>query len=405
VNCNRFSEEVYALHVLGLSEEPERQEIRAHLRENCSTCQNALKDSMALWYLFGVLTTKLQMAEWPGPSPALRRRVLNSVQPVSIWRIFIPVWTWGRVATAGVLAVALAVAVWNIGQVPVRQLLQRTEIDLRDQTRAAQNLEAENRTLRDSLAAVRAPAAPPPAPAPVKADNSPELIRDARQQAEDARNAASTSAQTLRQAQTRIGQLESDLADRTVQLAMVTRNLDDAERRYRDAVQQAAREKERGDRSDVERASDQARIRDLQNQVSMYRQAVDSQQQQLNQYLRMTAMLQSPSVTLVRLKATEAGGNASGVALFTDRSGLLFYAANLPAPPPGRTYQLWLIRDRGPAIASAGTFSSFRADAPAIQFADVRLLTGVRGVAVTEEPAGGSPLPTGHKVLVGTPRS
>ena len=76
---------------------------------------------------------------------------------------------------------------------------------------------------------------------------------------------------------------------------------------------------------------------------------------------------------------------------------MVFYASNLPALPPGRTYQLWLLRGRKPAIASGGTF----AGDGFVEVEDKTLISDLRGLAVTEEPSGGSAGPTGHKILVG----
>jgi hypothetical protein len=81
-----------------------------------------------------------------------------------------------------------------------------------------------------------------------------------------------------------------------------------------------------------------------------------------------------------------------------DRGGL-FVASGLPATPSGRTYQLWAIAAQKPV--SAGIFevgpegtAAFRVDAPA---------TGgpVEMFAVTLEPAGGVPQPTGEMYLAG----
>lgn len=66
-------------------------------------------------------------------------------------------------------------------------------------------------------------------------------------------------------------------------------------------------------------------------------------------------------------------------------------AAHLTPPAPGRVYQLWLISEDGPT--SAGIFSP-DADGEAIVILDGDALPGLV-VGLTEEPAGGSPQPTG----------
>jgi len=72
----------------------------------------------------------------------------------------------------------------------------------------------------------------------------------------------------------------------------------------------------------------------------------------------------------------------------------------LPAPKPGKTYQVWLVTDK--AKISAGTF---RPDAQGrtVMHANYALArNALRAVAITEEPDGGVPAPTGPMVVVGS---
>ena len=82
-----------------------------------------------------------------------------------------------------------------------------------------------------------------------------------------------------------------------------------------------------------------------------------------------------------------------------DGSKALFYAFNLPPLPAGRTYQLWLIRGRSPAIVSGGVFQAGADGSAVVQFSDAAMLKDVRQFAVTDEPGGGSPGPTGKQFL------
>jgi anti-sigma-K factor RskA len=78
-----------------------------------------------------------------------------------------------------------------------------------------------------------------------------------------------------------------------------------------------------------------------------------------------------------------------------------FVAHDLPALDPGRTYQLWVITRAG-ARVSAGTFEPV--DGRAIVQATYALDRDQLGaIAVTEEPAGGVPQPTGTIVIAGSP--
>jgi hypothetical protein len=81
------------------------------------------------------------------------------------------------------------------------------------------------------------------------------------------------------------------------------------------------------------------------------------------------------------------------------RNRWTFIAHNMPALKPGRTYQLWLVTAK--AKISAGTFQA--RDGEAIVQATYPLTEPLSAVAVTEEPAGGVPQPTGTPVIAASP--
>jgi hypothetical protein len=146
-----------------------------------------------------------------------------------------------------------------------------------------------------------------------------------------------------------------------------------------------------------------AKISQLERERDRLNDALSNQQRRVERATRLVSLLSSPSVKLVPLAGTEAAPTATGYAVLSVGRTLMFAGSNLPGLRPGRVYQLWLMRGRSPGIASAGIFQG-SGDQATIEFGDASLLNDVRGLAVTEEPAGGSPLPTGHKVLIGTTR-
>jgi anti-sigma-K factor RskA len=111
-------------------------------------------------------------------------------------------------------------------------------------------------------------------------------------------------------------------------------------------------------------------------------------------------LLTAPDTLKVTLVSGAARAMPEGKAFYHPQKGLLFYAADLPALPPNRTYQLWLVPAEGNPI-SAGVF---QVDAHGNgQVLLPNLPSGViaKAFAVTVEPAGGVPQPTGTKVLIG----
>jgi len=80
-------------------------------------------------------------------------------------------------------------------------------------------------------------------------------------------------------------------------------------------------------------------------------------------------------------------------------SGVLLIASNLPAPPPGKTYEMWIIPKSG-APAPAGLFASTGGGTAVHLFRTSVALETTGAVAVTLENAGGVNAPTTQPVIV-----
>ena len=122
----------------------------------------------------------------------------------------------------------------------------------------------------------------------------------------------------------------------------------------------------------------------------------------LAQAERTLLAMAGPDVKVVELVANNRRPNAR---MFWARSTNTWtmFAHNLPAVAQGRTYQLWLITTTGQRI-SAGTFAP-NATGDAVVSAQYPLpADALQMIAVTEEPAGGVPQPTGEVLIAGQPR-
>ena len=111
------------------------------------------------------------------------------------------------------------------------------------------------------------------------------------------------------------------------------------------------------------------------------------------------AVLAAPDLARVDLAGQPIAPRASGRAFWSRSRGLVFTASNLPPLPAGRVYQLWVVTAQAPV--SAGVL---RPDA------EGRVSTVVEtpadlpqpvAMAVTVEPEGGVPAPTGDRYLIG----
>lgn len=111
-------------------------------------------------------------------------------------------------------------------------------------------------------------------------------------------------------------------------------------------------------------------------------------------------MISSPDTQSVLLAGLEDAPQALGAAFVrAAQRKAVFYAWDLPALTPDRTYQLWFITGAGPE--SAGVFAVDAEGTATLQLADLREPAQIQAWAVTVEPAGGVPQPTGPMVLRG----
>jgi anti-sigma-K factor RskA len=81
------------------------------------------------------------------------------------------------------------------------------------------------------------------------------------------------------------------------------------------------------------------------------------------------------------------------------RLGVLLLASNLPQPPSGKTWELWLILKDDPAPKPAGLFQS-DPQGNALYLMPGPVAASTAAVAVTLEPDSGSPAPTTKPVIV-----
>jgi anti-sigma-K factor RskA len=155
-----------------------------------------------------------------------------------------------------------------------------------------------------------------------------------------------------------------------------------------------------------------ARVRALDAELTMARARSDSAERQLAEartqlaeaqtQVRVvnvsTGILAAPDVLRVDLKGQGRAAGAAGRAFWSRSRGVLFTANALPALPADRVYQLWVLV--GKRADSAGLLRLDEQGRTMI-VADTSTDTPT-GFAVSVEPSGGVPQPTGSIVLVGT---
>jgi anti-sigma-K factor RskA len=111
-------------------------------------------------------------------------------------------------------------------------------------------------------------------------------------------------------------------------------------------------------------------------------------------------VLNAPSVQAVSMAGQGPAPGAAGRTYVNPRTrDALFYAFDLPRLPDEKTYQLWFIAAGKPV--SAGTFAVDPRGAASLRVERIADARSIQAWAVTIEPRGGVPQPTGAFVLKG----
>ena len=111
-------------------------------------------------------------------------------------------------------------------------------------------------------------------------------------------------------------------------------------------------------------------------------------------------IMTAPGTARIDLAGQPEAPDASARAYWNRERGMVFSASKLPPPPPGKTYQVWVVTT-DPAPVSAGLIEPDPQGRVDVVFATPPDIAQPKAVAVTLEPAGGMPAPTGAKYLVG----
>lgn len=140
---------------------------------------------------------------------------------------------------------------------------------------------------------------------------------------------------------------------------------------------------------------DNRRIDELQSQLAQAQtrsQEIARASEETDKLLGMPGTMRVALAPMPGMPAGRAG------VLYNAKMGMVTCAGWLPAAPPKKSYQLWLVPMKGDPV-SLRVFSSGEWSEPMT----MHVAPGMeaKAFAVTEEPEGGMPWPTGPKVLVG----
>ena len=123
-------------------------------------------------------------------------------------------------------------------------------------------------------------------------------------------------------------------------------------------------------------------------------------EKRMSEMARITNVIESPVLQTLALAGQGEFRNAVARAYIEPESGrVILYAHNLPQAPDGRVYQMWVIVEKQ-APLSAGLLQVDPKGEAQYDSGPIPGLEGAVKVAVTLEPAGGVPAPTGPFVLL-----
>ena len=138
----------------------------------------------------------------------------------------------------------------------------------------------------------------------------------------------------------------------------------------------------------------EAELEDLRNQLASPSRRGRTTQDELAALLRM------PDIHAVSLSGSEVAKRAGGLLFFDPRTQKVWlYTVNLPECPTGTTYQLWAIADKPTSI---GTFHMHSGKTAHILVKRLPDFAGAKQFAISLEPSGGRPQPTGAVYLTGS---
>jgi len=134
------------------------------------------------------------------------------------------------------------------------------------------------------------------------------------------------------------------------------------------------------------------RLAELQTEAAKQRKRSASLQAERERTARLIAILSASATRLFTLAPAKPDLPALTV-YWNERLGFVLSMPGAPDPGVGFIYQLWLVPREGDPV-SLTLFPPRSGELEVYVFAVVAEFAGVQALAVTEEPAGGSPRPT-----------
>ena len=137
----------------------------------------------------------------------------------------------------------------------------------------------------------------------------------------------------------------------------------------------------------------------LDHQLAEMHATIENQQAQLDEARDMAHLFEAKDTITIALAPQPGTPPSSAHVMYNAKMGMLMYDGKLDPTPADKSYQLWLVPMNGDPI-NAGVFNPVAGQSNHWM---MKLPPGTlpKAFAITLEPAGGMPHPTGRMVLVG----
>lgn len=207
--------------------------------------------------------------------------------------------------------------------------------------------------------------------------------------------------------ETRINDLTSRIEDQKQTIASLENELEGKENTISELRGMATSLNTRVEQLRESIDSSESRVDELRAQLDSQREEINSltsklgkKNEQLAKYDDLVQYLQNPNVLVVDLGNLKSDFNSAGRVLWNKQmDSAIFYGINLPQVPKDKIYQLWAIIDSKPV--SCGVFNVDQQGNGKIKIQTLKDSKNIQKFAVTLEPAGGVPSPTGEMYLAG----
>jgi anti-sigma-K factor RskA len=145
-------------------------------------------------------------------------------------------------------------------------------------------------------------------------------------------------------------------------------------------------------------------IGSLHDTISRQNQQLVELRDELQRKEEILGVLHAPRIDVVMMKGSEMHPAGYGKIIWDpEKRVAVFQVANLPALPEDKDYQLWVIKDKTPI--SAGVFSVRHEKESFFKVVELTVTERmeIEAFAVTLEPKGGLPKPSGAVYIIGSP--